>query len=80
MLYYLPPGLAIDCHQCASKDGAGCIDPYDLEEGEGNIDGCDDMDTHCLKIKLIATLKDSGAILGEDRRMYTVKPLFSGHS
>ncbi|XP_052800244.1 uncharacterized protein LOC128231451 [Mya arenaria] len=79
-LLYIPTGKAIDCHQCASWDSGACGDSwqdpeskkiyefYDTEENADNVDGCDDRDTHCLKVKVILKLFDSGFILGEPRR------------
>ena len=56
----------LDCHQCSSKDG-GCRDPY--SDGMDNSDGCDAMDTHCFKTKIVLRLFDSGAITGKSRGM-----------
>ena len=59
----------LDCHQCASKDG-GCRDPYDADGDDDNSDGCDAMDTHCFKHKIVLRLYDSGAITGKSRGKY----------
>ena len=59
------PANCLDCHQCSSKDG-GCRDPYDSTDMD-NSDGCDALDTHCFKHKIVLRLYDSGAILGKTR-------------
>lgn len=63
------PGDGLQCHQCSSYDSTpekpDCVDPYTF--GDDNLDQCDDGDTHCVKMKTVATMVDteSGGLLGE---------------
>ncbi|XP_064599914.1 uncharacterized protein LOC135466397 [Liolophura sinensis] len=65
--YFTCDGLS--CHQCSTYDSNQenpvCVDPYSF--GDDNLDACEDGDTHCVKMKTVATMVDteSGGLLGQ---------------